>query len=62
VKLELNNLLERPKPRELNILTTEVKGTIAQEFKKDKKRIFSNVDLWDIQRRRKKLLVKRIMF
>ncbi len=53
MKLETNSLLERLTSGELKILSTEVKETVVQEFKKDKKRIFSPADLWDIQRRRK---------
>lgn len=62
MKLESNNLLENLTRGELEILTAEVKETVATDFKKEKKRIFSAADLWDIQRRRKNLLVKRIMF
>lgn len=62
MKLESNNLLENLTRGELKVLTAEVKETVATDFKKEKKRIFSAADLWDIQRRRKNLLVKRIMF
>ena len=62
MKLESNNLLENLTRGELEILTAEVNETIAKDFKNKKKRIFSVAELWDIQRRRRNLLVKRMMF
>ncbi len=61
MKLQSNTLLESLTKKELNILTTEVKETIAN-FKKDRKRIFSAAELWDIQRRKKNLFFKRSFF
>ncbi|HEU5052457.1 MAG TPA: hypothetical protein VFT78_05055 [Hanamia sp.] len=62
MKLESNNLLEKLNQTEIKILTTEVKETVDKNFKPVKKRIFSAAELWDIHRRRRNLLVKRIMF
>lgn len=62
MKLESYNLLENLTRGELNILTAEVKETVANDFINKKKRKFSVAELWDIQRRRKNLLVKRMMF
>ncbi|MGN6249535.1 MAG: hypothetical protein ACTHNG_14370 [Ginsengibacter sp.] len=62
MKLESNNLLEKLNPTELKILTTEVKETVDKNFKTVRKRIFSAAELWDIHRRRRNLLVKRIMY
>ena len=62
MKLESNNLLENLTRAELEVLTAEVNETIAKDFKNKKKRIFSVAELWDIQRRRRNLLVKRMMF
>ena len=62
MKLESNNLLENLTRGELEILTAEVNETVAKDFKNKKKRIFSVAELWDIQRRRRNLLVKRMMF
>ena len=62
MKLESNNLLENLTRGELEILTAEVNETVAKDFKNKKKRIFSVGELWDIQRRRRNLLVKRMMF
>ena len=62
MKLESNNLLENLTRGELEILTAEVNETVAKDFKNKKKRIFRVTELWDIQRRRRNLLVKRMMF
>ncbi|HXR83707.1 MAG TPA: hypothetical protein VN722_05330 [Hanamia sp.] len=61
MKLQSNTLLENLTRNELNILTTEVKETIAI-FKKDRKKIFSAAQLWDIQRRKKNILLRRSLF
>jgi hypothetical protein len=62
MKLQSNNLLEKLNATDIKFLTIEVKETLDKSFKKERKRIFSAAELWDIQRRRKNLLVKRIMF
>ena len=62
MKFESYNLLQNLTIEELNILTAEVKETVAKSFKKEKKRIFSAAELWDIQRRRKSTMVRRMMF
>jgi hypothetical protein len=61
MKHKSNTLLEGLTKKELNILTSEVKETIAT-FPKDKKRIFSAAQLWDIQRRKKNVFLKRNFF
>ncbi len=62
MKLESNNLLEKLNPTDLKFLTAEVKETLEKSFKKERKRIFSAADLWAIQRRKKSVLIKRMMF
>lgn len=62
MKLESNNLLEGLTSNELRILTTEVKETLVSNFKKEKKRIFSAAQYWDMQRRRKNLFSTRSYF
>ncbi len=62
MKTQSNNLLESLKNNELKVLTTQVKETLCNNFKKDRKRIFSAADYWDIQRRRRNLFVKRMAF
>lgn len=62
MKLESNHLLGNLTVTELQLLTTEVKETVARDFKKERKRIFSVADLWNLQRRRKNLLVRRMIF
>lgn len=62
MKLQSNNLLENLAKGEIKILTTEVKETVANEFKKEKKRIFSAAEFWDIQRRKRNLYSKRFAF
>jgi hypothetical protein len=61
MKLQSNTLLENLTGKELKILTTEVKETIAI-FKKDRKRIFSAAELWNIQRRKKNVFLRRSFF
>ena len=62
MKLQSNNLLENLTKQELKFLTAEVKETVAKNFKKERKRVFSAADLWSIQRRRKNLYIKRFAF
>ncbi len=62
MRLESNNLLEKLNRTEIKILTTEIKETVDKRFKKERKRNFSATDLWDIHRRRRNVLVKRIIF
>lgn len=62
MKLQSNNLLENLTTSEIKDLTLVVKETVAKEFKKERKRIFSAAQLWDIQRRKRIFLEKRILF
>ncbi|MEO6837081.1 MAG: hypothetical protein ABI261_00455 [Ginsengibacter sp.] len=56
------NLLESLTNNEIKNLTIEVRETIAQGFKKEKKRIFSAADLWNIQRQKRNILGRRLHF
>jgi len=62
MKFQSNNLLENLTRQEFKILTTEVKETLATDFKKEKKRIFSAAQYWDMQRRKKNLFNTRSYF
>lgn len=62
MKLQSNNVLESLTGNELKILTLEVKETLASNFKKEKKRIFTAAQYWDMQRRRKNLIGTRSYF
>jgi hypothetical protein len=62
MKLQSNNLLENLTGKELKILTTEIKETICNEFKKEKKRKLSAAEMWDLRRRKRNLLIKRFVF
>ncbi|MDE3182963.1 MAG: hypothetical protein KGM16_06045 [Bacteroidota bacterium] len=62
MKLQSNNLLENLTRQELKLLTTEVKETVNKNFKKERKRVFSAADFWNIQRQRKNLYTKRFAF
>ena len=62
MKLQSNNLLENLTRQELKFLTTEVKETVNKNFKKERKRVFSAADFWNIQRQRKNLYTKRFAF
>ena len=62
MKLQSNNLLENLTKGEIKILTTEVKEMVATNCKKEKKRIFSAAEFWDIQRRKRNLYTKRFAF
>jgi hypothetical protein len=52
------NILESIDKEELDKLSKEIKETLAFKYT-DKKRVFSSVDLWNIQRRRKSISVRR---
>jgi len=62
MKLQSNNLLENLTNEEIKSLTLQVKETVATGYKKEKKRIFSAAEFWDIQRRKRNLLTKRFAF
>ena len=62
MKLQSSNLLENLTRQELKFLTTEVKETVNKNFKKERKRVFSAADFWNIQRQRKNLYTKRFAF
>ena len=62
MKLQSNNLLENLTKTELKILATEVKETVAVNFNKERKKIFSAAQLWDIQRCRKNLSFQKNYF
>ena len=62
MKFQSNNLLENLTRQEFKILTTEVKETLDTDFKKEKKRIFSAAQYWDMQRRKKNLFNTRSYF
>jgi hypothetical protein len=62
MKLQSNNLLENLTIPELKILTSEVKETVVANFEKDRKKIFSAAQLWDIQRRKKNLSFQKNYF
>lgn len=62
MKLQINqsiNLLKGLSKEEMKFLTIGVKETLYPDFKKEKKRIFSAAQLWNIQRRRKNLFIQR---
>lgn len=63
MKLQSNNtLLQHLSIAELKILTTEIKETVCQNFKNKKKRNFTSVDLWNIQRQGKRSFSKKFIF
>ena len=63
MKLQSNNpVLENLAKDELKNLAMQVKETVAKEFLKEKKRIFSAAQFWDIQRRKRNLYSKRFAF
>jgi hypothetical protein len=62
MKLQSNNLLENLTIPELKILTSEVKETVVANFEKERKKIFSAAQLWDIQRRKKNLSFQKNYF
>jgi len=53
-------LLETLNYQELKHLTTEVKETLAVEYKKEKRRTFTAADLWNLQRQRRAFYSRRI--
>ena len=61
MKTESNNLLETLNSNDIKTLTAEVKETVCKNFKKAGRK-FSAAEYWDIQRRRRNLLVKRMAY
>jgi hypothetical protein len=62
MKLQSNqtiNLLKGLSKEEMKFLGTEVKEILCPDFKKERKRIFSAAQLWDIQRRKKNLFIQK---
>lgn len=62
MKLQSNHLLENLTRQELKLLTAEVKETVNQNFNKERKRVFSTADFWNIRRQRKNFYPKRLAF
>jgi len=62
MKLQSNNLLETLTAKEIKFLTTEVKERVCTNLIKERKRNFTAADLWDIQRRKRSLFSKRLVF
>jgi len=62
MKLLSNNLLETLNTLELKDLTTQVKETLLLNYKKDKQKVFSSADLWNIQRQRRIFSSRRTSF
>jgi hypothetical protein len=60
MKLSSNNFLETLNYQELKELTFEVKETLAVENKKEKRKIFTTADLWNLQRQRRAFYSRRI--
>lgn len=56
------NILETLSSREIEVLTAEVKETIATDVQKTPKQVFSAADLWRIQNMRKAVVVRRRIF
>ncbi len=62
MKILFNNLLETLTNNEVKNLTTEVKETLALNFKNEKRKIFSAAELWNIQRRRKNISSRKFYY
>ncbi len=62
MKILLNSFLESLNQSEVKILTTEVKETLALNFKNEKNKIFSSAELWNIHRRRKNISARKFYF
>lgn len=62
MKLQSNSLLETLTEKEIKFLTTEVKETLCTNFIKERKRDFTAADLWDIQRRKRNLFSRKLVF
>ncbi len=62
MKLQSNNLLENLTNEELKSLKIQVRETVAKNYKREKNRIFSAAEFWDMQRRKKNLFSKRFAF
>jgi hypothetical protein len=60
MKTQLNSLLETLNSNDIKTLTTEVKETVCKSLKKARR--FSAAEYWDIQRRRRNILVKRMAY
>lgn len=62
MKLQSNNLLETLTKTEIKLLSTQVKETVCQNFDTQRKRAFTAADLWNIQRRKRNLLTRKLSF
>lgn len=60
MKFQSNNLLESLTSREIKVLTSEVKETLATHITNVRRKAFTAAQLWDIYRRRKNTFGKRI--
>lgn len=62
MKLQTNNLLENLTDAEVKDLLVITGETVAYQFKKDKKRIFTAARFYEIQKRRRNFSVRRFAF
>jgi len=62
MKMQSNNLLEKLAKEEVVNLTSQVRETLALNFKKTSEKIFSAAELWNIQRQRKAFVKRRFSF
>jgi hypothetical protein len=60
MKLSSNNFLETLNYQELKDLAFEVKETLAVANKKEKRKIFTTADLWNLQKQRRVFYSRRI--
>jgi hypothetical protein len=60
MKTLLKNLLTPLSAEEVTLLTSPVKETLAPGFKNPKSKIFTQAELWNIQRQKRTINRKRI--
>jgi hypothetical protein len=62
MKLQSNNLLETLTSNEIKSLAIQVKETVCKNFVTQRKRTFTAADLWNIQRRKRNLMTRKLSF
>lgn len=58
---QIQNLFVPISKEVLNKITREVKETIATEIVVSHKKVFSTADLWNVQRNKRKLAIRKFM-
>ena len=62
MKILSNTFLKKVSPTEINDLTKDIPETLDIEVKKNHKKVFTNVDLWNINKNRRNFSDRKFVY